>query len=146
MVHTPNFLSYLIKTYTTAEEILEEFYSWRLGFYTKRKKLLLNKYTDETKFINYQIKFIELVIKNKGNIFNMETEQINKYLKSQNIDTVDNSYDYLINMTFKQLTKANLDKLYEKVSELKLLYKNTNSKTDKEMLLSDLIELNNILQ
>ena len=75
----------------------------------------------------------------------METEQINKYLKSQNIDTVDNSYDYLINMTFKQLTKANLDKLYEKVSELKLIYKNTNSKTDKEMWLSDLIELNNIL-
>ena len=137
---------YLIKTYTTAEEILEEFYSWRLGFYTKRKKLLLNKYTDEIKFINHQIKFIELVIKNKGNIFNMETEQINKYLKSQNIDTVDNSYDYLINMTFKQLTKANLDKLYEKVSELKLLYKNTNSKTDKDMWLSDLIELNNILQ
>jgi DNA topoisomerase-2 len=137
---------YLIKTYTTAEEILEEFYSWRLGFYTKRKKLLLNKYTDEIKFINHQIKFIELVIKNKGNIFNMETEQINKYLKSQNIDTVDNSYDYLINMTFKQLTKANLDKLYEKVSELKLLYKNTNNKTDKEMWLSDLIELNNILQ
>ena len=137
---------YLIKTYTTAEEILEEFYSWRLSFYTKRKKLLLNKYTDEIKFINHQIKFIELVIKNKGNIFNMETEQINKYLKSQNIDTVDNSYDYLINMTFKQLTKANLDKLYEKVSELKLLYKNTNSKTDKEMWLSDLIELNNILQ
>jgi DNA topoisomerase-2 len=137
---------YLIKTYTTAEEILEEFYSWRLGFYTKRKKLLLNKYTDEIKFINHQIKFIELVIKNKGNIFNMETEQINKYLKSQNIDTVDNSYDYLIDMTFKQLTKANLDKLYEKVSELKLLYKNTNNKTDKEMWLSDLIELNNILQ
>jgi len=137
---------YLIKTYTTAEEILEEFYSWRLGFYTKRKKLLLNKYTNEIKFINHQIKFIELVIKNKGNIFNMETEQINKYLKSQNIDTVDNSYDYLINMTFKQLTKANLDKLYEKVSELKLLYKNTNNKTDKDMWLSDLIELNNILQ
>ena len=138
-------VNYSIKTFKSAEEILDEFYSWRLTFYDKRRDLLLTKFKDEISYINNQIKFIELVIKNNGKIFKMDPTQMNKYLETNKIGKIDNSYDYLTNMTFKQLTKVNLLKLNEKLIQVKKLYKNIESKSNKNLWLEDLIELNSII-
>jgi len=138
-------VNYSIKTFKSAEEILDEFYSWRLTFYDKRRDLLLTKFKDEISYINNQIKFIELVIKNNGKIFKMDPTQTNKYLETNKIGKIDNSYDYLTNMTFKQLTKVNLLKLNEKLIQVKKLYKNIESKSNKNLWLEDLIELNSII-
>ena len=136
-------VNYSIKTFKSAEEILDEFYSWRLTFYDKRRDLLLKNFKDEISYINNQIKFIELVIKNNGKIFKMDPTQMNKYLETNKIGKIDNSYDYLTNMTFKQLTKVNLLKLNEKLNQVKKLYKNIESKSNKNLWLEDLIELKN---
>jgi DNA topoisomerase-2 len=138
-------VNYSIKTFKTAEEILDEFYSWRLTFYDKRRDLLLKKCKDEISYINNQIKFIELVIKNNGKIFKMDPIQMNKYMETNKIGKIDNSYDYLTNMTFKQLTKVNLLKLNEKLNQVKNLYKNIESKSNKKLWLEDLAELNSII-
>jgi DNA topoisomerase-2 len=149
-------VNYSIKTFKSAEEILEEFYLWRLTFYDKRRDLLLTKFKDEMNYINNQIKFIELVINNNSvsqtnfspnTIFNMDPIQMDKYLETNKIGKIDNSYDYLTNMTFKQLTNVNLLKLNEKLNEIKKLYKNIESKSNKNLWLEDLIDLtNSILQ
>ena len=52
-----------------ADEILNEFYNWRLKFYDKRKELILNKLSDNIKFILNQIKFINLVIMENYKLF-----------------------------------------------------------------------------
>jgi hypothetical protein len=49
-------------------------------------------------------------------------------------------------MTFKQITKQNLEKLEKKLKENKLEYKQTEEKTNKIMWLHDLNELKLILQ
>ena len=138
-------VNYSIKTFKSAEEILDEFYLWRLTFYDKRRDLLLNKFKDEMKYINNQIKFIELVIKNNGNIFKMDPIQMDKYLELNKIEKNDNSYDYLTNMTFKQLTNINLLKLNEKLNEIKKSHKNIEAKSNKDLWLEDLVNLYNIL-
>ena len=70
---------------------------------------------------------------------------MNKYMETNKIGKIDNSYDYLTNMTFKQLTKVNLLKLNEKLIQVKKLYKNIESKSNKNLWLEDLIELNSII-
>ena len=44
-------------------------------------------------------------------------------------------------MTFKQITKENLDKLGKKIKEYKLEYTQIENKSNKEMWLNDLNEL-----
>jgi DNA topoisomerase-2 len=136
---------YKIKTYKNAEEIIEDFYNNRLGFYTKRKDLMLQKLKEQLKLYGNMIKFTELVIDMKGKIFSMDNDSINKHLKDNKIDMLDNSYDYLLNMTFKQLTKANVEKLETKVKELKAEYKMIESKDMKTLWLEDLEKLQEII-
>jgi DNA topoisomerase-2 len=133
--------NYKIKTFKNADEIILEFYSWRLQFYDQRKELILNKLKDSMKLISSQIKFINLVIQENGKILKLDDIELEKYLIKNKIIKVNNSYDYLTNMTFKQITKQNLEKLEEKLKKNKLEYKLIDEKTNKEMWLNDLNEL-----
>jgi DNA topoisomerase-2 len=129
-----------IRLYKNPNEIIDSFYDWRLSFYDKRKTLQLNRIEEENKYLTNQIKFIELVIGNKT-IFNMNDIEVEKYLQQNKITKVNNSYDYLLNMSFKQLSKINLDKLENKLKENKKLYKIIKDKTNKQLWLEDLEEL-----
>lgn len=133
--------NYNIKSYKTPEDIIDEFYSWRLEFYSKRKDLLLDKFKKELNHISNQIKFIELVIDSGGKIFKLNEKDMDSYLMKNKIGKHDDSYDYLINMTFKQLTKANLDKLETKLKSVKESFKSIEKMTPKEIWLDDLAEL-----
>ena len=130
-----------IKLYKSAESILEEFYPWRLGFYTTRRTLLLGKFQGEISYISNQIKFIQLVIADKAKIFTLSPDAIDKYLQSNNIGQVAGSYDYLTSMTFKQLTRANLERLEGKVKDLSGQLKALGKKTGLDLWAEDLDEL-----
>ena len=136
---------YKIKTFKTTDEIMLEFYNWRLTFYDKRKELILKKLNDSMKLISNQIKFIELVIQENGKILKLNDNELDKYLNKNKIIKMNDSYDYLTNMTFKQMTKQNLEKLELKLKGNKTEYKLIDSKTNKEMWLNDLLELKNII-
>lgn len=129
-----------LKTYNNVNEICEAFYKMRLPYYEKRKELIIKNINDEIILLTNQINFINLV---KGNtkIFNMETIEIEKILKQNKIKQYNESFDYLINMSFKQLSKENLDRLNKKIKELKNKKKIIESKTNKELWLDDLTML-----
>lgn len=131
-----------IKLYKNPNEIIDNFYDWRLSFYDKRKTLQLNRIEEENKYLINQIKFIELLIGNKS-IFIMNDIEVEKYLQQNKITKVNNSYDYLLNMSFKQLNKTNLDKLENKLKENKKTFKLIKDKTNKQIWLEDLEELLN---
>jgi DNA topoisomerase-2 len=140
-LYTTNFK---IKTFKTSDEIMLEFYSWRLEFYDKRKELILNKLNDSIKYISNQIKFINLVI-DDSKILKLSEIELEKYLTKNKIVKINDSFDYLTNMTFKQITTQNLEKLNKKLKEIKLEYKQIEGKTNKEMWLNDLNELKSSL-
>ena len=130
-----------IRSYKSAESILEEFYPWRLGFYDARRTLLLGKFQGEIGYITNQIKFIQLVIADKAKIFTLGSEAIDKYLESNKIGRDSGSYDYLTSMTFKQLTRANLERLDGKVKDLSGQLKSLGKKTGLDLWAEDLDEL-----
>ncbi len=132
---------YSIKSFGSAEEILESFYPWRLKWYEARRDLLLGKLKEEIGFIGQQIKFIQLVIADKAKIFTLEPDSIDKYLESNKIARVDGSYNYLTGMTFSQLTRANLEKLEGKLRETKLAHGRVDKKTGRDLWIEDLNEL-----
>ena len=67
------------------------------------------------------------------------------YIKIPKIIKITKSYDYVLNMTFRQLTKNNMDKLENKLKDTKNQYKLINLETNKIMWLNDLTELKQIL-
>ena len=136
---------YQIKSYNSPEEILDEFYLWRLGFYDKRKELMIKKLKDEINYLSNQIKFIKLVIDSDGKIFKFDDKQMIMFLEKNKISKVSESYDYLTLMTFKQLTKTNLDKLEEKLKDIKSQIKKLEQLTNKDLWLKDLNELSVLL-
>lgn len=125
----------IIKTFSSIDEICQTFYNFRLPYFEKRKKLLIEKYNSELIFIENQINFIN-IIKSNNKIFNLEPTEIEKILLKNKIKKYDNSYDYLINMSFKQLSLADL--LINKSNKLKINKKNIEKKTGKELWLDDL--------
>ena len=139
-LYTPN---YNITIFKTSEEILETFYKWRIDFYELRKILLLKKLKEEILLYDNMIKFIKLV-KTEQNIFNLDSNEMIKYLKKNKFDIINDSYNYLTDMTFKQLTVSSLDKLESKIKELKKEYKLLETKSKKDLWLEDLnlIKLN----
>ena len=50
----------------------------------------------------------------------MDEDKINKYLTGNKISS--NNFDYLLNMSFKQLTKNNLEKIEERLKNYKAEY------------------------
>jgi DNA topoisomerase-2 len=126
-----------IKTYSSPEEICNDFYKWRLEWFEKRRLNMIENIKSQVDLISNQITFIELV-KSKPSIFSMEQTKIEELLKTNKLKQIDNSYDYLINMTFKQLAKANLTKLTDKMNELIKQKKELLNKTNKDLWIDDL--------
>ena len=72
-------------------------------------------------------------------------DAIDKYLDTHKIARVDGTFDYLVNMTFKQLTRANLDRLEAKLTELKKTQSQVGKKSGSDLWLEDLAELGKLV-
>jgi len=130
----------ILHIYKNIEEILEEFYHFRLEKYEKRRLKLIEEYEKDKSYYSNMIRFIELVIDN-NKIFKMDEDKIYEYLKTNNIKKHNDSYDYVLNMSFKQLSKNNLEKLNEKVKDIVNIIKKLNNTTNIDMWLDDLMVL-----
>jgi len=129
--------NYKLKTYKDIDEILEEFYKFRLEIYEKRRLKLIEILENDKSYYLGQTKFIELVMSN-NKIFKMDETKMNNYLADNKIKKYNNSYDYVTNLSFKQLNEDNLNKLKVKVKEIDGKIKELNNKTKEDLWLDDL--------
>jgi DNA topoisomerase-2 len=129
-----------LKTFNNVEAICESFYKFRLPYFEKRKELVISKYNNNIILLDNQIKFINLV-KQNNKLFNMEEKEMINFLDKNKIKKYDDSYDYLINMSFKQLSLENLYKLSNKIKDIKIKKKELENKSSKELWLEDLSRL-----
>ena len=134
--------NFKLKTYENAKSICEDFFKMRLHFFQQRKDLMIEKINQDIVLFTNQVNFINL-IKSSSNIFNMEPNKIIEKLEKSKFKKYDNSFNYLIDMSFKQLSKNNLDKLNNNIKELKQTKKILENKTNKDLWLEDLNKLNN---
>jgi DNA topoisomerase-2 len=136
----------IICKYDSAEEIMKEFYFIRLVYYSKRKDYMLKSMQKELDIYQAKVRFIEEFISGEINILQKEDEEIEAMLLERNYPKFGNgdeeddsySYEYLLNMKIKSLTKKKVEEL-RKLYENKLaLFNELQSKSDKDLWKEDL--------
>jgi len=138
----------IICKYDTIEDIMKEFYLLRLVYYTKRKEYMLKTMQKELDVYQSKIRFIEEFISGEINILQKEDDEIDALLIERNYpkfgsgneeeDDGTFSYEYLLNMKIKSLTKKKIDEL-KKLHENKLaLYNDLTVKSEKDLWKDDL--------
>ena len=145
-----------LKKYATVEEILRDFYNYRLGIYVKRKEYYTKVLENKLNLISWKIKFIELYLIKKIvmdiNGKSLKEEDVIKQLVdfdfpklSNNInegdeeeEKGDKSYDYLTNIKLFDLTEERKAKLREQLNEKQAEYDAYVNMTVNEIWLDEL--------
>ena len=142
-----------IKKYETIKSILKEYYEIRLEYYEKRYNYLIEKYQYELSIIKSRIKFIEGIINDDIVIFKKEDNEIDKILEEYELPKISkityeeiskddkDSYDYLLNMPMRTMTKKKLDELNKQMNDKISLLELLEKKNAKELWKEDLKEL-----
>ena len=129
-----------IKKYDTTNDILKEWYDFRLTMYIKRKKYIIDKLTKDLNILKYKVMFIQYVLDNKIIIYRQKKSNIIikleelefPQLANNNNNNNNESYDYITSIPLFSLT-------IEKINELNELFNNK----DKELkLIKSISEIN----
>lgn len=135
-----------IKKYDNQYDIIDEYYDIRLDGYNKRKEYLLNKYYDRKIWFDNTIKFIKLYLKDEIKVNKVSIDVIIKTLENNNFVKIDESYNYLLNISIYKLTKEELTKLKDNYIDLKNKIKELEEITSEKMWHNDLLKLKTSLK
>ncbi len=104
-----------LKIFDSDAEIIEYFVNFRIKFYKIRKEKITEKIKSDLNLLDNKSKFIKAVLEKKIIIYNIKKEEIFKQIEKNDIDKIDNSYDYLLKMPIYTLTKEIYNKLTEDI-------------------------------
>ncbi|KAM7191036.1 DNA topoisomerase 2 [Naviculisporaceae sp. PSN 640] len=155
-----------IRKYETPEQILEEFYQYRLGMYTERKQHWLKVYHADYRKLKNQYRFIQeiidgdLVVAKKKKTVLVDELRARKYeafpphaddKKNKSTDEElarDNEeeeelgsardYDYLLSMPIWSLTTERLEKLKNQIAAKKAEHDELDALSEKDLWCKDL--------
>jgi DNA topoisomerase-2 len=132
-----------ITEFKSIQEILKAYIDIKKTYLTKRKDYMLKKLKREIIFNHSKYLFIKGVVSNEIIINNKSYEHIEKQLITIPEIRKDDkgTYDYLLNMAMKSLTKEKYEELRAYINSLRDEYKNLEKKTIEEIWLDELNEL-----
>ena len=144
-----------IKKYTSATEIIDEYYKFRLGMYVKRKKYILKLMENELLLLKWTKKFIVYVIKQKIKVFeNGKSKKRSEVLdrivelkfpklskKVENILDSEKTYNYITKLGIFDLTEEDVKKLTDEYDDKTKKYNEYKNVTVENMWLKELLEL-----
>ncbi|KAJ2990015.1 hypothetical protein NUW58_g3167 [Xylaria curta] len=156
-----------IRKYDKVEDILEEFYVYRLNMYTKRKAHWISVYHSDYRKLKNQARFIQeimdqkLVVSRKKKAVIIEELRERKYetfvktteakTKSEEeeddagngeeaVDDDSRGYDYLLSMPIWSFTQERLDRLKEQIAKKKAEHDELQALSEKDLWCKDLDE------
>ncbi|KAK1752097.1 DNA topoisomerase 2 [Echria macrotheca] len=156
-----------IHKYENPEEIMEEYYGYRLAMYTKRKEHWLKVYHADYRKLKNQYRFISEIIENKLVVSKKKKpvlvqelrdrkyeafppkadEKKAKSAEEENDDVDDDDtsagardYDYLLSMPIWSLTLERLEKLKNQIAAKKAEYDELEALSEKDLWCKDLDE------
>ena len=135
-----------IVEFSSIYDILDYFYKLRLSYYDKRKKWLMSDLERKIRENVSRYVFVSGVISGDIVVAKKTEEQISKQLdKTDKIIKINDSYDYLINMPIRSMTKEKLEQLKDLLKKLKDQLNEIKSVTPEEIWKKDLEELKKAL-
>jgi DNA topoisomerase-2 len=130
-----------LKIFETSSEIVEYFVNFRLTYYHKRKKFMLDKMQHELKILSNRGRFIKAILDEKLKVNGVSKSVIIEGIEEMGLEKIDDSYDYLLRMPIYSLTKELFEKLKEDFTAKKADIKTLEETDPKDMYLEDLNEL-----
>jgi len=128
-----------IKEYSNVGEIFKEYINTRLEYYTKRKKYNIDRMQAELDELYSKIMFIKMVVDGTIDMKKTTTDQICKMLdKNDKIIKINDSYNYLLNMSIRNLCKDKIIELAKKHKDASKTLKEYKLYTIESLWLSDL--------
>jgi DNA topoisomerase-2 len=130
-----------LKIFESDTQIIQYFTHFRLGWYEKRKKLLIQDIEREILQISQRVRFIKCVISGEIHIMNVPKKTLNDRLVELEFIKIEGSYEYLLRLPISSLVKEVWEKLQLELEEKKRERETLIQKTIKGMYLSDLLQL-----
>ena len=133
-------------TFQRAEEIIPHFCKFRLGWYEKRKKHIIEKLKTELTALTNKARFIKSIIDKKLKVNNVPKAEVVKWLSDNKFDKLNGCYDYLTNMAIYNLTKEKFEELLKQKDEKNTELINMGKRVPLDMYVEDLKTLKKELQ
>ena len=130
-----------LKIFETSSDIIEYFVNFRLTYYHKRKKFMLDKMQHELKILSNRGRFIKAILDDKLKVNGVSKSVIIEGIEEMGLEKIDDSYDYLLRMPIYSLTKEIFEKLKQDFTDKKAEIKKLEETDPKDMYLEDLNEL-----
>ncbi|KAI0470183.1 DNA topoisomerase [Xylaria cf. heliscus] len=154
-----------IRKYEKVEDILEEFYIYRLDMYTKRKAHWLSVYHSDYRKLKNQARFIqeimdqklvvsrkkktviigelrerkyEAFVKNSEAKTKSEEEEDDAETAEDTVDDDSRGYDYLLSMPIWSFTQERLDRLKDLIEKKKVEHDELQALSEKDLWCKDL--------
>lgn len=127
------------RRYTRVEDILYDFCKFRLKFYEKRKEYWLRVWREELSIKINRMRFIKGVNSKEIDI-KQEDEKLQSNLEELNFKKLNNSYNYLLDMSIKSLTLKQVEKLREEILKLRERIEEYEKQSTKDLWLKDIDE------
>ena len=106
-----------IHKYNTIYNIFKEFIKMRYDLYIERKKMIVSNEKKKYGIISARAKFIKLVIDNEIQMNKMSLKELDNKLSELKFIKNEDSYNYLINLPMKWMTKEKYEELLREKEE-----------------------------
>jgi DNA topoisomerase-2 len=130
-----------IKKYTSPNEILIEFAHKRLEIYSKRKEHILKDLTASLPYHRNVVEFIRLHCDDKIDLRRKTTEECSAILSAAGLEQIEESFDYLLKLPMRTLTKENIEKHERELAALQKKIEVTTKTEPFEMWVQNLSAL-----
>lgn len=131
----------ILTKFQDANDILLDFYDIRIEYYQKRKQYLIKKLKQELEILEAKKRFIESYINNELDINRKSKDFIIDLLKKKKYPEYEESYDYLLMLPVYSFTLERIDKLEKQCIEKKSELKYIQSKSNADLWIEDLNNL-----
>jgi len=134
------------KSYKNIYEIIDDYYDIRLQKYTERISKNIEIIQIDLKLLYNKQKFINKVLNDKNFFFNNTKKEIIKLLENDNYYNNNGDYAYLYNMPAIKLTIDEIESLQKQINKLEYDLNTLKKKTNIQLWLEELNELQHILK
>jgi len=134
--------NYKIQVFNTYSEYIAKYIKDRGQKYVIRREKIIKELEDKLVVLTGKKVFIEKVVGGEIEIYKRSKKDIIKQISNfKDINKIDDSYEYLLNMKIYNLTAEKIKELEKQYKDTKRLLKETRQTTPAEMWVSELEEL-----
>ena len=126
------------------DEIIDQWFPFRAGIYTKRRDYMLKKLQKELDIIKYKVAFIQEIIDDTIEIKNVKKQKImdqlteHKFPKISIKEDQEPSFDYLMSMDLYKLTEEEIDELKKKKEMKQLEFDELSGTSSTDLWVNDI--------